>query len=131
RTCPQPVHRLCCRPLTGAPEGSLAPRPDLGKSELAERDCGAAERATGTRSGQKAPGGWRTRGNPDFFEPGGNEEDPKPSWGDLAKPKVPLDLESSDPPTDLVQRAVFRATEAPPSCYGRCATAPPRSDAPR
>jgi len=58
--------------------------------------------------------GVRNRGNPGPLQRGtGRDQNRR---GDPLT-EAATDLERTDPPTDLDERAVSRATEAPPSCY--------------
>src|SRR5204863_5631321 len=56
--------------------------------------------------------------------PGRAPEVDRSRAGRPVQPSSPSDLRGADPPTDLEQRAGFRATGAPPSCIPGRAKAP-------
>lgn len=54
--------------------------------------------------------------------PRDTEDDAKCGWGDPTEWSLPSTLNAQIPQRIWFERAVFRETEAPPSCYGRLAS---------
>ena len=109
RGCPQALHSACREPLTAARRGPVAPHRDRSNSELAERDCGAAERETGTQSGQEAPGAEGQGVTRTSSNQGATKKIRSLSWGNPAEPSFPSTLKAQIP-----QRIWFRGR-----CFGQ------------
>jgi len=131
RPCPQSVHRWRQDRSTAARGRPVARPTDRRKRLLAERDCGAANRATGRRADRKLSGADADRGDPDQTEPAGAEDDPKPSWGDPAKSRLPSTLEAQIPQRIWFRGRCFGQPRRRPLCVWVQITARPRPDPPR
>lgn len=121
---PHVAHRCSAARSTGRAMTPVARERDVRDPELAERNCGAAGRATGRQaggrlSGDDGAGATRRR----VVEGGGKDDRATFGWATSGAWPV-LHLEGSGPPTDLVQGAVFRATGAPPSSFRPAASLP-------